>query len=291
MDKIAFITGAKGFIGRVLTKELVSRGYTVYGINEEADVEKVSSLALTKHTYPYSMIVFHAAWKGTSGPDRERYNVQSRNIMMSNDYLVDILNSFPCIAKVVNIGTFVEKLYCEGFINNKYAAAKAFTSAMMRHRVHEFSRTSFINAMLTNVYGPSEGSTPRLVSTLVRKMMKGMPIEFSSNGNQPYEFLYETDAAHIIVDVAENAKKDVDVLVCGTQKELPPFWKYIRDMASALGYMEKIKYGHPWGDGIYTNYYKEEIANRFKLSDWKPKTTFNQGVRKVAEAIKENDNG
>lgn len=278
MNKIAIITGGKGFIGRILTVELLNRGYTVYHINNESDLAELTA----RHFDKDSVSVIHAAWRGTSGEGRRRFYMQADNVLMSINYAQKLLGLFPNARNFINIGSFVEHDK-----SSHYSMAKAIVSNTL-HTISRSHNVPFVNAMLTNVYGPSEGESGRLVSTIVRKMLNGEKIEFDSNGLQPYEFMYETDAAHILADIVDNAYEDHNVLV--TSRKTPPlnaFDTYINQMAYALKYDTKnIHYGNEWADGVYFDYFREAIANRFKLSDWKVKVTVNMGVREIAKKMR-----
>ena len=279
MEKVAIITGGKGFIGGVLAYELLGRGYTVHCVNHESCLEELK----TRHYDEDSVSIIHAAWRGTSGEGRRRFYMQADNVLMSINYAQKLLDLFPNARNFINIGSFVEHDK-----SSYYSMAKAITSHAL-HTIASSYNVPFVNAMLTNVYGPSEGESGRLVSTIIRKMLNGEKIEFESNGYQPYEFLYETDAAHIIADIVDNANEfDYNALVSAYKTPpLRPFMDHIFEMAYELKYDTKsIRFGGSWGYGIYIDDFLEETADRFKLSDWKPKITIAEGVREIANKMR-----
>lgn len=279
MGKVAIITGGKGFIGRILTVELLNRGYIVYHINNESDLAELT----TRHFDKDSVSVIHAAWRGTSGEGRRRFYMQADNVLMSINYAQKLLSLFPNARNFINIGSFVEHDK-----SNYYSMAKAIVSNTL-HTISRYHNVPFVNAMLTNVYGPSEGESGRLVSTIVRKMLNGEKIEFESNGYQPYEFLYETDAAHILADIVDNANEfDYNVLVTSYKtSSLPPFMELITNIAYTLEYDTKnLDFGSSWDGGIYIGDFIQEVAARFKLSDWEPKVTINMGTMEIANKMR-----
>lgn len=279
MDKIAIITGGKGFIGRILTVELLNRGYTVYHINNESDLAELAA----RHFDKDSVSIIHAAWRGTAGEGRRLFYMQADSVLMSINYAQKLLGLFPNARNFINIGSFVEHDK-----SNYYSMAKAIASNTL-HTISRSRNVPFVNAMLTNVYGPSEGKSGRLVSTIVRKMLNGEKIEFESNGYQPYEFLYETDAAHILADIVDNANEfDYNVLVtsCKTPS-LPPFMELITNIAYTLEYdTNNLNFGSSCDGGIYIGDFIQEVADRFKLSDWEPKVTINMGTMEIANKMR-----
>ncbi|MDR1073901.1 MAG: NAD-dependent epimerase/dehydratase family protein [Treponema sp.] len=85
-----------------------------------------------------------------------------------------------------------------------YAAAKYCASVMLKSRAQELG-VEFINAVITNVYGPGDKKT-RFIAANLAKIKYGeaktIPLRFSA-GTQMYDFIYIDDAARAFADIGE----------------------------------------------------------------------------------------
>ena len=100
--KKAIVTGANGFIGTALCKELANQGIEVIAIvrNEEENIEGIANLprlgvvycdlAEFKNLADYVKeqdidVLYHLAWVGSAGVLRGDINVQIQNIQYTCD--------------------------------------------------------------------------------------------------------------------------------------------------------------------------------------------------------------
>jgi nucleoside-diphosphate-sugar epimerase len=85
-----------------------------------------------------------------------------------------------------------------------YAAAKYCASVMLRSRAQELG-VEFINAVITNIYGPGDKKTRFIAANLLKIKygeVKTTPLQFSA-GTQLYDFIYIDDAARAFADIGE----------------------------------------------------------------------------------------
>ena len=113
--KKAIVTGATGFIGRFLVRELVSQGVQVFAVvrknsRNKAELESlpvqivecdITGLSELPNLIPDRDIdaVFHIAWQGVSDADAKNQSIQMGNLLGTLD-LIDAINE-------MKVGTFV----------------------------------------------------------------------------------------------------------------------------------------------------------------------------------------
>lgn len=89
--KTAIVSGANGFVGNAVVKELLSNGYRVYALvnKNTANIPKDPNLT-TIHCSVDELdpvikeiegcdVFFHFAWSGSAGPERANVDLQLKN--------------------------------------------------------------------------------------------------------------------------------------------------------------------------------------------------------------------
>lgn len=223
--KKAVVTGANGFVGNWLVKELVQNDFYVYAIlkdeNENTSVldglnnveikycelSNIKNLAKIVGVNDLD-VFFHLAWVGSGGPLRADYNVQLNNVVYSCDA--------AAAAKAMNAGRFL----CAGTVtehivdntllqenvsqNMMYGIAKKTTHLML----NAYCKTiglDFVWMQFSNVYGPNNMSG-NLLSYAFNEISAGRVPEFSK-GSQPYDFIYVKDLVRAIYLLATKELK------------------------------------------------------------------------------------
>ena len=204
--KKVIVTGANGFIGTNLVKNLVARGIDVYAIDMQFSDEmqqmknvvciscKDKSLIDIQSEIANIPIdcLFHLAWGGTSGPNRANYELQLNNVKMACDYVM-FASEIGCkrfvYASSINEMETYEYLQSDdikpsgGYI---YGTGK-MAAHLMGETVAHLHNVEFIPVIITNIYGAGEKSA-RLVNTTIRKLLNGEHCSFTE-GYQMYDFI------------------------------------------------------------------------------------------------------
>ncbi len=296
--KKVIITGANGFLGAALCKELLNTCEKIYVvIKEGADIpsdystnDRITVINCSMENYdrlPELIterefdILYHFAWVGTAGPLRADYKVQLDNVKCGCD-IIKICKEIGCKRIVFSasimeyeIQTFMETDLTPG-INTIYSTAKLTADYMMR-TIAASKGVEYIRAVISNIYGPGENS-PRLVNTSLRKMLNGEHCAFSS-GEQMYDFIFITDAAKAFVAIGEKGKPNKTYYI-GSQKPraLKEFLMEMRDVVDP-----KIEIGLgeiPFG-GVSLTYNEFDIHAVEKDTGYVSTVPFDEGIQKT----------
>lgn len=250
--KAVIVTGATGFIGSSLVKELISQKIFVYAIvrkkiqsNEilpissplleqvECDINTLSSL---ENLFKYKKIqtLYHLAWAGVSNKDQSNYHTQLKNIENTLN-IIDMAAKYN-VKKFIGAGSIHE---WEGLIESKgknpvtnlglmYKTSKLAAHNMGRALANS-KGLQFFWPIITNAYGPGEDSK-RLINITLKTLLKNEPMALTS-GEQLYDFVYVTDVAKAFRLIGENGKEgETYIISSGNPQPLKVYLKKIGDI-------------------------------------------------------------
>lgn len=297
--KTAIITGANGFIGSALTKELLKHDYYVYAIVHEnhdnhlprTDKCKIVSCELLSIGSLVKLIpkdepeyFFHLAWTGSAGPARSDTKIQLNNVQ----WCVDALRTAKKLGckRFIGAGSIMEHetaaaVYTQG---NRPGPAYIYGSAKMTAHAMCSSVAAEIGIDLlwleiTNAYGVGEVS-PRLVNATIQKCIRKEPPQFTS-GMQNYDFVYIDDAVRAFRMIAENGKAFHEYLIgSGTAR---PLREFLEEMNAAIAPDLEFVYGNIPFTGI--NLPLEMFDCNYTAQDtgFQAQVSFAEGCRRTFE--------
>ena len=245
----AIVTGANGFIGCALLKELTVHGASVTAVvkDEKEDTTEIKDLPGVQIVYcemdelaklpgkitEQADVFYHLAWAGSTGLARRDYDIQLRNV----HWTLDAVNATKVIgcSRFVGIGTLAEvdvNAYTplEGSTPNAvscYGAAKIAAHYMSKAECNRLG-IDHVWTRLTNVYGIGN-YTSNFVNFAAKLMLTGQPANFTS-GEQMYDFACIEDIAQGIYCAGEHGKKNVSYYIGSTKPaKLKEFIQIIRD--------------------------------------------------------------
>ena len=209
----AIVTGANGFIGSKLVKELLRNRIKVIALihNDhknalpQNDYLKTINVDLN-HIYDLKKIVdnnccdvfYHFAWNGSAGQARADTKLQLSNAQWTIDALKTAkelgCKRFVCAGSIMEHET-VAAAYTQG---NKPGLGYIYGSGKLVAHTMAMSVAANIGidllwGSITNAYGVGELS-PRMVNTTIRKIINNESPKFSA-GTQNYDFVYIDDVA------------------------------------------------------------------------------------------------
>ncbi|SDA66355.1 Nucleoside-diphosphate-sugar epimerase [Lachnospiraceae bacterium G11] len=305
--KNVLVTGANGFVGAALCKELSLAGVNVIAVvrNEMSDVSKIEGIGHVRIVYSdmkdYSYLdsllsgesidaAYHLSWEGSAGPLRGEEKTQLENVQYSCD-LLRACARLGCkrfiFASSIMIYE-VEALVKTGKtlpINTIYATAKLTAGYMLKAIAARYG-VEYNGGVISNIYGPGEDS-PRLINSSLRKLLiLGAHCSFT-DGEQLYDFIYLTDAAKAFFDIGDKGKPNIDYYIGNADPR--PLKEYLLEMGSVINCTHEIGLGELNFDGVSLSYDEIEINRLSEDTGFSCNVSFREGIKLTAEWIRKDN--
>lgn len=302
--KTVFVTGANGFIGTALVKELIARGADVTAMVREekessrtirelgakivlCDLKNLNLLPEKTQGKVFDTF-YHLAWNGSAGSDRTNSRLQLDNAQYAVD-AVHVAAAMGC-KRFIGAGSIMEyeTNTAANAQGNKlgmpyiYGAGKLAAHVMSKAAAADVG-IEHIWPMITNAYGPGEVS-PRFVNMTLRKMIHKEPLQFTA-ATQNYDFIYIDDVARAFYLVGEKGKAFFQYIVGSGSAR--PLKEFISEMQQALAPDQSLLFGDVPFTGI--NLGLEYFSTNPILTDtgFSPEVDFVEGTRRTMEWLKE----
>lgn len=292
--KKAIVTGANGFVGTCLVRELVEHNVEVYAIIKDIneDISAFESLKDVKVIYCDLKDIktlsekiaerdiecfYHLAWFGSGGALRSDYNVQLCNAK----YCCDAAYSAKEIGckKFLCAGSITENIADETLEldtvsqNMMYGICKK-TAHLLLNVYCRILEIDLIWMQFSNIYGPGD-RTSNLISYTLRELLKGNTPLFSK-GSQPYDFVFVKDLAYAAFLLGESSVPADTYFLGGGGNRL--LHEYLSQIPEILGENYKVGIGERSEDGLI---YKKEwfdISKLQKATGYSPRYSFEEGI-------------
>jgi nucleoside-diphosphate-sugar epimerase len=296
--KKVIVTGANGFIGSSLIKNLVEGGVAVVAVDlsfaasrlpenplitkTESGVDVSLSEAIPEGEYD---AFYHLAWRGVNGAEKADPTIQLANIKMAVD----------CANVCKQLG--VKKLLCAGTVaeNATFSLPHlSHTSGGMMYGVAKHACNlivedyckniglPFVWMQFSNIYGVGN-KTGNLVSYTLGELMVGKKATFGP-AQQPYDFVYVDDLIEAVYRLGVNTTpKAFYYIGSGSPRKLADYLLRIGELADCA---EKVGIGVRSDDGI--KYTMEMFDNSDLVSAVGNyvTTSFDEGILKTIEWLK-----
>ena len=306
--KKVIVTGANGFVGSAVCKELSEKGIEVIAVirDEEENISSIACVDNLKIVYcdlsnfrKLGDIIldrdidalFHFAWVGSAGPLRGNSDVQVKNVQYTCDTVM-ACSEMGC-KRFIFASSIMEyeiqalmETETTPEINSLYCSAKIAADYMARTISGSYG-IDYIRAVISNIYGPGELS-PRLINTSIRKMLKGEHCSFSE-GKQLYDFIYISDAAKAFVSLGEKGKTNKTYYIGSLDPK--PLREFLIEMRDCVDSNIVIGLGEiPFG-GISLSYNEFDIYALKSDTGFSPEVSFGEGIKRTIDWISEESDG
>lgn len=307
--KKVIVTGATGFIGKFLVRELIKNDIEVLAIVREKskNIGEISKLPVrivecnieNLNNLPKLIkdkdidTVFHIAWQGVSDMDARSQDIQIQNIKSTLD-VIDVMNEMK-IGTFVGCGSLHEAESLVEMAEDKvitnlgymYKSAKISAHWMGKAKAGSYGIRFFWP--LINTYGEEERSD-RLINTIIRKIFKGESPHLSE-GNQFYDFVHVSDVANALYLIAEKGVDGSNYTIgSGDVKPLKEFLTIVGQIANKVNNNSDIKLGFGKIRSNVVCLPKDtfDITKLVEDTGFRPKISFEEGIERTAMWLKEN---
>lgn len=300
--KSAIVTGANGFVGSAVVKELLRKNIDVLAIVHadnstnlpdnphlhiiSCDMSEIGSLTDCLSHNKYDLF-YHFAWSGSAGPLRTDYNLQLENAKWSLD-AITTASKLGC-EKFIAAGSILEDETLAA-VNSQgnmpgapyiYGAGKIVFHQMGSPLAAKLG-IKLIWGKITNTYGVGEVS-PRLVNTTLRKCIGGISPEFTS-GVQNYDFIYIDDLARAFYLLGQKGKPFSNYVLGSGQAK--PLREFLEELHNAVAPDLPFLFGDVPFTGTNLPLSSFNTDNLYEDTGFVPEYSFAEGCKKTINWLK-----
>lgn len=301
--KKVILTGATGFVGNAVLRELIKNNIYVIAVSRSENPKNIPDSSLVRYiscdlsemeTLKDKIAdrdidtFYHFAWNGSAGVARANTNLQLQNAQWTIDSL-NVAKKIGC-NRFVAAGSIMEhETIAAGYTQGNrpglgyiYGSGKlvAHTMAMS---VAASIGIDLIWAEITNAYGVGELS-PRMVNTTLRKIIKGENPQFTA-GTQNYDFVYIDDVARAFYLIGKNGKPFNDYLIGSSTAK--PLKEFLLEMKNSVAPDLDFIFGDVPFTGINLPLEKYDCKKTEEDTGFKAEISFAEGTKRTINWLKE----
>lgn len=299
----ALVTGANGFIGGAVVKELLANNIEVIALDREGCCGNIPSDSRVRFV-PFDLsslsdvtpiltelkpdIYYHLAWFGMNGSTRGDASVQLKNAEWTLEALRQAFE-IGC-KRFVGIGSIMEYETYSAVISQgnrpgssySYGAAKLAAHTLCMIEAQKLGM-DIVWAEITNAYGVGENS-PRLINSTLRKILADEPLEFTA-ATQNYDFVYIDDTARALRLIGENGKSFCHYLIGSSDAK--PLKEFLLKIKSTLAPDKEFLFGNVPFTGINLPLESFDCSLAEKDTGFKAEISFEDGIVRTMEWLKQ----
>lgn len=297
--KKVMVSGANGFIGNALVRELAAHQIKVVALDMEGHQDQIVESDLVTY-YPFSLdrageledsiqerdfdTFYHFAWAGSAGKDRADVSLQLRNAQWTADCLC-LAKRLGC-TRFVNAGSIMELETVRAVFSGGNRPGSGYIYGAGKLAAHTVCKSvavsigiDLIQAMITNAYGPGERS-PRLVNSSIRKCIRGEELQFTA-ATQNYDFVYIDDVARAFRLIGEHGKAFQEYIIGSSQAK--PLKQFLLEMKEAVAPDRDFHFGDVAFTGISLPLSDFDCTKTEVDTGFCAKISFGEGCKKTRD--------
>lgn len=297
--KVAIVSGANGFVGSAVVRELLSQNYKIYALIREGRGQKLpkdtrvipivcelSEISRLKERLPGDtyQIFYHFAWAGSAGPDRADTALQLQNAQWTVEALRAAkevgCSRFVCAGSIMEHETMAAA-YAQGNqpgLGYIYGGGKVVAHIMCMCVAAQLG-IELVWPEITNAYGVGEKS-PRMVNTTIQKCMRGEEPQFTA-GTQNYDFVYIDDVARAFCMIGERGKPFHEYIIGSSTAR--PLKDFLLEMQASIAPELPFHFGDVPFTGINLPLSKFDCTQTEKDTGFKAQVSFAEGCKRTKE--------
>lgn len=298
------VTGAAGFVGSAVVKELLDHKLTVVALDiidnpsNRLDLENNNLVYLKANITDVRNFkelciknkidtVYHFAWLGSAGPLREDYECQVNNALTCVKLLE--VSKEAGVSRFIVAGSIMEFESFEAIYAQESKPQAACIYGIGKQLAHEICKPianiigiDLMWAYITNTFGVGELS-PRLINTTIRKCINKEPLQFTS-GKQNYDFIYIDDVARAFYLIGEKGITNKGYVI--GSGNAGPLRKFLEELVYTCDENAKPLFGDVPFTGVNLSldvFDTKELKNDCGFT---PQVSFSDGVRLTFDWLK-----
>lgn len=302
--KKVIITGTTGFFGSSLTRELLSAGTKVIGVdvdtpkmNEFKDDPNFTSVIAEFSDYedlPQYIqdkdvdVFFHLAWAGGFTTAIRDYKLQMSNAGYAGDALVaahKIGAKKFVYANTYNqheIINFLESETFEPRYTCIYSTGKTAASLICRTLAHNLGIT-YSGALIPMPYGENNYSK-QLVNVVINNLNNGVSPKLVE-GDNLYDLVYIQDIVNSLIAIGEKGHNRKEYYV--GHRKLKTFKEWMIEIRDVIAPDIDLKFGE-YKDNQQINYEKIDLDALYRDTGWECKYELKDQIAQTAAWVKKN---
>lgn len=303
--KTILITGATGFIGSNLIKELIKQDVKIYAIVLPGEEKKIvvddkvkivkgdlGAIDLLKEELGDNTIdlIYHLAWVGVSTTYKNDVKIQMKNI----EYALNVMElaSVCNCSHVVATGSVSEYAYSGEKVNGKQIPSPGDMYAATKAAIHIYcdlyARQHNINfnwLLISSIYGPGREDN-NLITYTIKSLLHEEKASYTKL-EQRWDYVYIDDLINAMLLVGERGKtNEVYAIGSGDERQLSEYVTVIKDKIApdaVLGIGE-IPYKTARIDNSLV-----EIDKLQEDTGFVPQVSFERGIETTIEYFRETE--
>ena len=304
MMKTAVVTGASGFIGGALSRELLQKGVKVYAI--DISEEKIKPFIQYGDVIPVKAyfedylhlenaikddidVFYHFAFEGGFGGDSlKNYELQLKNTKYTCDAvtLASVINSkkfiFSSTVNEIEVKKYLDQDYFVPRYTCIYSAGKIAAEIIGKTLAYN-KGMQFISGLIAMPYG-EKNHAKNLPNIVIKNLLQKIPSKLIT-GNNLYDLIYIEDVANAFYHIGESGKNMKSYYV--GHRKLRTFREIVTEIRDILDPDVELRFGE-YPDNLDMDYSLVDLDALYNDAGFECKADFRESILKTAEWIKEN---